>query len=593
MRRCVERVQAWIDARGGMPLINNLLLDDVDEDAARIRAEFWEPSSLGSADANEFIRLVPEHNPSDPAERFVVLNGLWMIKEDGKYAYLHPTDLDERQRSIDRYLRTAVDLLTPTDCQDSIHLRWEMIVAAELGLWSRVDALYQYWRSAWPSESVVAAQSAARLKLVPSIFDTSTDWVLYWWLEYPYDLPEPAKLGTQLLRELCAMVGGAPSKRLERSTPIVLNEHSLERVCEAADLLGRTERVTQALDVPSRFLHAWAHAVIGISTGATESFGRAAALYEPLLALVDPADDGSLTTRAHLLLTLVRLHAWAGSSQEALKWAEQLIVEAPNGPFNWEILAQLRRAVGDDGGWVQAYEEYVRRSSHLDSDWSATELLRLGLAQASGSDMTRMLEAVPQLRDDLDVTRSAVAWLWPQFDILAPAAQLRVGHAIAFLTNPRIVAAFGEARWAKAVVELGEGANEQLKASVIGPFSAWLREHRHFDSLRTQVRGGDDAKLVTALKFPDRITLGPVAALFDRGAMGLGVVAPLFRAWLDQNRPELRSALVDASKVLGRLRDARNPATHQSTADRVTAAQTYKDARQVFDMLFVDSSGNK
>lgn len=593
MRAYVERVQAWIDSTGGLPLITNCLLDEVDEDAARARTEFWEPSSLGSANADEFFSLVPDHDASDPAQRFAVLNGLWMIREDGKYAYLHPADLEERQRSIDHYLQTAVDHLPPHDCQNSVHLQWEMIVAAELGLWSRVDSLHNHWRTAWPAEATLAAQSVARLKLIPSIFDTTSDWVINWWLDYPYDLPEPAKLGTQLLRELSAMVGGASSKRLERWTPVALSEESLERVREAAELLGRTERLSQGLDVPSRFLHAWAHAVVGIATGSVESFRRAAALYEPLLPLVEPADDGSFTRRAHILLTLVRLHAWAGASQEALRWAEQLILEAPDEPFNWEILAQLRRAAGDDAGWVQAYEEYVRRSSHLDADWSATELLKLGLAQATGSQMTRMLEAVPQLKDDLDVTRAAVALLWPQFEVLAPGAQLRIVHGIAFLTNPRIVTAFGEARWAKAVVELGEGINEQLKASVVGPFSAWLRDHHHFDPLRRQLhRGDDEAKLVTALKFPDRITLGPVANLFERGATGLGVVAPLFRAWLDQNHPQLRSALPDASKILGRLKDARNPATHKSIADRSTAEQTHQDVRAMLNILFLRPAGD-
>jgi hypothetical protein len=52
--------------------------------------------------------------------------------------------------------------------------------------------------------------------------------------------------------------------------------------------------------------------------------------------------------------------------------------------FFWDMLAQLRRSVGDEKGWVEAFEECVRLSPDTESDWKTNELLRLGLARVEG-----------------------------------------------------------------------------------------------------------------------------------------------------------------------------------------------------------------
>jgi hypothetical protein len=583
MKELVERVEQWVAEKGGLPLIANPLLDEVDEELFGYRIDFWEPGSLGNDEANEFFAFVPNYDDSVPSQRFIVLNQLWLTRSEGRYAHLHEADLAERSDTIERFLQTVVGYLSPHACSSVMQIQWELMLAAELGLWDRVNDLHRHWRKTWKDDAKAADATVARVLIVPSMFEMKPEsWSIDWWIEYPYD-DAYAKLGSGLITDLAAIVGGPSSNRLTPSVAISVAEETLNRVRDGAELLRRQDESGVELDTISLSLLAWANAVIGILAGSREALSRSSAVYSRLLDDT-PASNAKYDKRRFLLLTSVRLRTWSDDIAGARSLAEQLVFDYPDDPYYWEILAQLRRKEGDTAGWVHAFEEYARRASHLDSDWSTTELLNLGLARASESDLVRLVESAPIARDDFSTTYALLDLMWSDFAYLEPAAQRRAAHGVMFLTNPRIAVALGDARWSKAATDFGEAANEQLKAVFMQPLAIWVRSKRIFDQIRLR-HGDDEYRLLTTLKQPDVATLGSVEKCLRLAEHSSGQIGPFVRSWITHNESALLPSLAELITLIKQLADTRNAATHTAGTTREQAFKAFEYLRRLASLL--------
>lgn len=572
-KEMVERVGAWRAEHGGVPLLDDTeVLGDFD---------FW-PDEFDwdrEVDAEDvYWDLLPPDSGDSPPERFVVLSSAW---RQMRWVWMEasPETVRRKRDTYRTAMRAIAEQRPPDACVDATDCQWEMVVAAELEMWDRVEALSARWRRLGPEAAERANLGLARL-FVTSVLVSADHRLPELWLDYPCTTKQLSAGAALVLYYSAITVGGSPENRLEWRVPAALTQADARRLYIASDAFQRAEAEGARLDTLARALSAWTDAVVGMRTTSVERLRKSLASMRELskAEAVGAEHDGH--SRKALLLSQVRLAAWAHDYAASLEAAESLTDVSSSDPWAWELVAQIRRRLGDEHGWVDAYNQFIALSPQLSEDWERNELLLLGFRHREGVRLADMVAAAPALQSDLDVTEPLLALEWPAFLELGPEARERWLTALTHLCNPRVATAQGDLRWAIAAEAAGEAVASQLRTVVIAPFRSWLETKGKLREL-DQIRGAE-GQLARALR-SGSVTMGSIVLLLEAARNQSGSLGPLLNGWLD-TRDGRWAVFVRDSQALVRLDEltkVRNPATHElmSAITKTNALEIYRGAR--------------
>ena len=380
----------------------------------------------------------------------------------------------------------------------------------------------------------------------------------------------------------CERGRGPSEARLSGPFRSSLSGSVLQGVYEASDVFDRLVREQRPLSPVEQALAGWCEAVVG-KTRSPERLRRSVWRYATLRREDDPQLD-RMVDRA-LPLTITRLCCWIPDFPQASEHAEALVTLAPDDPWAWELLAQVRRGCGDTHGWVDAYEHFVRLKPESDHDWERTELLQLGLRHREAVSLAELIAAVPPLKSDVELTRALLQLEWPEFTMLTPQAQERWIAAVVYLSHPRVATAQGDLRWAPAVEAVGEAVASQLKAEVVAPFREWLVARNKLTELEVR---GPESQLIRAIR-SDSVTMGTIVVLLRAGKNQSGALGPLLHGWLHERAGAVAAVVRDGQVLdrLDRLKEGRNPAAHDlmSATTESRARDSYQVARWMLTEL--------
>lgn len=579
LERAVRRARDWRSQHGWLPLVDDfafLAADDLWVDGFD-----WNGEVAAQELAAKLLASLPS-GPS-PEERFVLLSTArrnqhtpWLEAGPDEFAVkrsTYATAMSELARR--RPLGECTDI---ADCQ------WELAVAADLGLWARVDDLCAVWRQMEPGGGNRADLAHARVLVASLLLRES--WAPSSSVEYPGVPEAQRRFNASFVTVLATMIGGAPAHRLDWGLPGTLPKDALERLYRASDLFHRAESEGTSFSGAELALSAWVDAVVGLRTSNSLSLQRALTAIDMILESHTGADSSHNLIKQHCLWAKTRLYAWLQDSAMAVRTAEELVAADDTEQWSWEVLAQLRRLAGDEAGWVQAYEEYVKRNADADKSWETTELLKLGLGRVQGLQVSDLLAAAPTMKVDVELLASVLKLEWPQFSRLSEQARQRWLAAHMHLSHPSIAQAIGDLRWAQAVASAVEAVASELRSRVTNPFAVWLESKGKLRELLA--RKGRELDTVRGL---DRrgLTFGQIVSVLDSAVNQRGELGPLLRNWYTSHLPSVLPVLSthDAIRRLSQLLPDRNTSSHGEmlSVDQTAALTAFREARAVLSEL--------
>ena len=113
---------------GQLPIIGYNEFDMTDE-----LEHFW---NLSWSEPDSFVEATPAHDPTNPVQRFVVLNFYWwLLRYEG---FIAPEDEQGRRKRVHQVLADLVDLLPTDQCQAGWQFHWEMATACATGRFARL-----------------------------------------------------------------------------------------------------------------------------------------------------------------------------------------------------------------------------------------------------------------------------------------------------------------------------------------------------------------------------------------------------------------------------------------------------------------------
>jgi hypothetical protein len=548
---------------GGLSLPHDLL------------GEAWTAADIYPGQLPDLCRIHGAVGPA--AERGAVVLFAWHFAHDEPFLRLPETDEASRHELVEQLLRDAVTAFPVDAINDPWLLRWELLFAAGIKDWERVDELTRRWMAIDSATQHDARAALARIYFLSAHPADKSEWVPDWWVTYE---GSEYSFAGEVLSSLYAL-------KLDERSPLTSSEWTLPRTLD----LPAVERVRIAASAAAGALeakpsdpllkpiNAWCSAVLAVRQDSRGLIRDAADRYAEIAGgrnFVGPLLDQPASTVRFPAWSAAMLYRLAGALDEARQITELWTSVDKDAPDAWRFRAEIERLLSISS-WPETYMEYVRLAPETETSWEHTELLRLLIESQDQLSADRALRELALSHPDRPAVQSLCSWDWPTYSLLAPATRERWWEGLVFVCDERVQSAFRRQPWRHAAECFGEAVAVELKARVfvqlaqLGVFQgSYPDRERRLAHAVMSARASLGTLIETLALTQD--SKSPLGGEIDR--------------FLRKTHGALRAFVVNR-KAVSRLReivDVRNRAAHEDVSAN-DARTVYQEARVFLDVL--------